>query len=155
MCAVRGAAGPSAALPHSFREMNVAVPKAGNDGLSGAIDDACIRRNLNIACAANCADGATGNEDNGILQRRGVRRRVDPASHKREGLRDCGDAGGDRGAAQDKEKRGAEPIPDQRGQSLHGGSQSAEEGRSRTLRYSVRPCFDFSCAPREDIGRGA
>ena len=99
-------------LPHGFREMDVAVPEAGDDGLAGAIDHARIGRDLHVAAAADRGDDAVGRDDDRIVERRGVRRRVDLAAHEREGLRvgRSADAGGRRKQAM--EKRGAEQISD-------------------------------------------
>jgi hypothetical protein len=38
--------------------MDMTIPEAGHDGLSGAIDDACIFRNVNFAPAADSGDEA-------------------------------------------------------------------------------------------------
>ncbi len=96
------------ALPHSFREMDVTVPEAGNNRLSGAIDHARLWRDLNVACAADCADGATGNDNNRIRQRRGVGRGVHAASPQNQRLRARCGARGNGGTKQAKGQRGAE-----------------------------------------------
>jgi hypothetical protein len=44
--------------PCSLREMDVAVPEPGHDGLAGAIDDPRIPRDLNVAPAADRGDDA-------------------------------------------------------------------------------------------------
>ena len=52
MCGKRCGRRAAGVAPHGFREMDVAVPEAGNDGLSAAIDDDGILRNLNFSPAA-------------------------------------------------------------------------------------------------------
>jgi hypothetical protein len=42
--------------PRSFGEMDVAVPEAGDDGFSGTIDNARIRRNWQLAGTADGGD---------------------------------------------------------------------------------------------------
>jgi hypothetical protein len=93
--------------------MDVTIPEAGNNGLSGAIDDARILRDLDFTAAADRGDDAPGRQDDGIHERGGIRRRVYPASHEGECLRICGDTEGSR-AKKEKDKRGAEQIPDHR-----------------------------------------
>ena len=74
-------------FPHGLREMDVAVPEAGNHSLAGAINDARIGENLDFAMAADCGDDAIGRDDDRIGECRGVRRSVDVAAYEREGLR--------------------------------------------------------------------
>ena len=88
MCAVERRRRRAAGVPpHGFREMDVAVPEAGHDRLAGAIDHARIGRDLHVAAAADRGDDAVGRDDDRIVERRGVRRRVDLAAHERERLR--------------------------------------------------------------------
>ena len=93
--------------------MNVAVPEAGDNGLAGAIDDARVARecwtSLRLPIAVMTPPESHNHR---IGERRGVGRRVDAASDKRECLR-VGDDAETRGAAEgESEKRGAEQIPD-------------------------------------------
>ncbi|XSC46334.1 hypothetical protein ACF1BQ_010925 [Bradyrhizobium sp. RDT10] len=88
----------------------MAVPETGNDGLSGAVNDPRIGGNLHVAAAADRGNDAVGGDDDRIVERHGVRRRVDLAAHESEGLRvgRSADAGGRRNKAM--EKRGAQQI---------------------------------------------
>ena len=88
--------------------MDVTVPEAGNNRLSGAIDHARIRRDLNVACAADRADAATGNDNNRIRQRRSVGRGVHAGSPQNQCLRVCCDTVKSRGAKKEREKDGVE-----------------------------------------------
>jgi hypothetical protein len=90
--------------------MDVAVPEAGDDGLAGAINDPRIGRNLHVVAAADRGNDAVGRDDDRIVERRGIRRRVDLAAHEGEGLRvsRSADTGGRRKQA--IEERGAEQI---------------------------------------------
>jgi hypothetical protein len=72
--------------------MDVTVPETGNDGLSAAIDDARVFRDLDFAAAANRADDASGGYNDRIGERGGVRRSVDTAAGENECLRICGSA---------------------------------------------------------------
>ena len=74
-------------LHAASREMNVAVPEAGDDGLAGAIDDARIARDLDFAAAADRGDDAAGATNHRIRERRRVGRRDRAASDERECLR--------------------------------------------------------------------
>ncbi len=78
--------------PCGLREMDVTVPEAGNDGLSGAVDDLRIFRDLDFAAAADRGDDAIGGDDDGIRERGGIRRFDYVAARENEGLRVCGDA---------------------------------------------------------------
>jgi hypothetical protein len=44
--------------PHGFREVDVAVPEAGDDGLARAIDHVRIGRNLDLTGASDGCDDA-------------------------------------------------------------------------------------------------
>ena len=57
--------------------MDVTIPEAGNNGLSGAIDNQCTVRNLNVASAADSGDEAIRHENDCIQERSCVRRRID------------------------------------------------------------------------------
>ncbi len=97
-------------FPYRLREVDVAVPEARNHRHAGAINDARIGGNLYVAAASDRGDDAVSRDDDRIVERRGVRRRVDLAADEGEGLRvgRSADAGGRRKKAM--EKRGAEQI---------------------------------------------
>jgi hypothetical protein len=94
--------------------MDVAVPEAGNDGLSGAINDARAMGDLDFVAAADRGDDAGGGYNDGVRERRGIRRGVYFAPDQSECLCVCCDAGASRQAEKEKEKCFAKPIPDHR-----------------------------------------
>jgi hypothetical protein len=94
--------------------MDVTVPEAGNDGLSAAIDDARVFRDLDFAAAADRVDDATGDYNDRIGERGGVRRSVDAAACENECLRMCGSAAKGSPAEKEHGERNAKPIPDHR-----------------------------------------
>ena len=111
MCAVSGAAG---ALPAFFHTASVKWTWLFQKPATTVLPVQSMTRasdgNLHVAAAADRGDDAVGRDDDRIVERRGVRRRVDLAAHERERLRvgRSADAGSRRKQA--KEKRGAEQI---------------------------------------------
>jgi hypothetical protein len=106
----RGSVGRTA--PDSLREMNVAVPEAGDNGLAGAIDYVCAFGDLDIACTAYGLDSAIGNDNDCIRQRSGIGRADERAALQGQRLGARRDTGGNSHTEKADEKRGTKPIAD-------------------------------------------
>jgi hypothetical protein len=90
--------------------MNMTVPESRNNGLAGTINHTRISGNRNIVAAADRADDATGDDNDRIGKRRGIRRCIDAAPQQHERLRACRRATAS--ISPEQKKRDTKPIPD-------------------------------------------
>ena len=106
----RGSRAAGRIAPHRLGEVDVAVPEAGHDSFSGAVDDAGVLRHLHVVARTDCGDDAVRRHHHGIPDWSRRWRGVDSGPDEREGV---GNAGTRRlQEKQQREKRKADEILD-------------------------------------------